>query len=200
MSNPPPTPIETVTKETSRRISRLNAIYSTALELRNFEIQNLNTRNSFILTINVGLFAYAAGKDLIVLPLFGIAVSLLQIHMAAGAKFWQEIWEMKLFAVERDLHQVYESENAGNEAYDPFVHLFTPNPERLPRPLDDYSPRELHQAYEQELKQSLVERLGTASPANYLITRKFLVGRTPIYWGMLILTFWICLFLVAVWK
>ena len=35
MSNPPPTPIETVTKETSRRISRLNAIYSTALELRN---------------------------------------------------------------------------------------------------------------------------------------------------------------------
>lgn len=194
MTSQPVTP-EQATQETSRRIKRLNAIYANVLELRNFETQNLNVRNSFILTINVGLFAYAAGKDLIVLPLFGMAVSLLQIHMAAGAKFWQEAWEGKLFDVERELYKIYCEENRHHPNADPFIHLFTPDP-ALDNGIDleRGQAAELSYCQEMQMKRRVTNRMRKRSPVSWLISRKYSVSRTPIYLGILIAVFWALLF------
>lgn len=191
-------PAEPATQDTSRRIRRLNAIYANVLELRNFETQNLNVRNSFILTINVGLFAYAAGKDLLVLPLFGMAVSLLQIHMAAGAKFWQEAWEGKLFDVERELYKIYREENRHHPDADPFVHLFTPDP-ALDAGIDLKHGEAARLAHSQEIqmKRRVISHMHQRSPVSWLIARKYSVGRTPIYLGILIALFWALLFVQA---
>lgn len=178
----------TYTKKTSYRINRMNSIFDTVLSLRNFEIQNLGARNSFILTVNVALFAYAINtnnKESFLLPIFGFFVSCLQVHMAAGAKFWQEAWEIKLSQIERELYRVYKRENISNKS-DPFIHLFT----SLEKEKKEFQP---HKSHEKEMRNLVIDKIGDNFIVPYLITRKFSVSRTPIYLGLCILCFWVIL-------
>ncbi len=183
------------TRETSIRIKRLDAIYGRVLELRNFEIQNLNTRNTFISAVNIGLFAFSVGRetDVLWLTLLGIAVSILQIQMAAGAKYWQDVWEHKLSDTERKLYQIYVDENKLNPNPDPFIHLFTP--ERM----DGYANnetinREFYKRQEDEIYKIMKGKLRADCWVNNIILKKHSVSRTPIYLGMVMAGFWMLLF------
>ena len=59
------------TRESSERIKRLDAIYGRVLELRNFEIQNLNTRNTFILAINLAFIVFSWAYYFVVANWYG---------------------------------------------------------------------------------------------------------------------------------
>lgn len=167
------------TRESSERIKRLDAIYGRVLELRNFEIQNLNTRNTFIWAVNTALFAYAAEQTVknCLLPILGMIVSILQIGMAAGAKFWQEVWEIKLEEVETELYKVYQDENSNNPR-DKFIHLFTVD--RLSWDLD----------HEQELKKLVRTKVDQGDFINRIVLEKFSVSKIPIWLGIVMLIFW----------
>ncbi len=167
------------TRESSERIKRLDAIYGKVLELRNFEIRNLNTRNTFIWAINTALFAYTANQEATnyLLPILGMTVSILQIGMAAGAKFWQEVWEIKLEEVEIELYKVYQDENSGNPK-DKFIHLFTVD--RLSWDLD----------HEQELKKLVRTKVDQGDFINRIVSEKFSVSKIPIWLGIIMLIFW----------
>lgn len=104
-----------------KQIKRMSKIYEKTLDLRNFEIQNLTTRNNFILAVNTALFTYASREKSIYILSLGIVISILQIRMAAGAKLWQEFWEDKLSEMELMLSSVYKGEVFKD---DDFIHLF----------------------------------------------------------------------------
>jgi hypothetical protein len=186
--------------DNSLRIKRLDTIYGRVLGLRNFEIQNLNTRNSFISAANIGLFAFAARQTDTswLLALLGIFVSGLQIQMAAGAKYWQEVWEHKLADMERKLYQVYTDENKLNSSpshkFDPFVHLFTPEK------MDGYTNNEtinseFYERQEDEIYKIMKGKLQADCWVNSIILKKYSVSRTPIYLGMVMAGFWVLLLL-----
>ena len=184
----------------SLRIKRLDAIYGRVLEVRNFEIQNLNTRNTFISAANIGFFAFAAKQTeaSYLLIIFGFVVSFLQTQMAAGAKYWQEVWEHKLSDTERKLYQIYIDENKSNPTPDPFIHLFTPEN------MDGYANNEVindefYERQRHEIREIMREKLQTNSLfnkfLNKIIFKKYSVSRTPIYLGVVMMVFWSFLFL-----
>lgn len=180
----------------SLRIKRLDAIYGRVLELRNFEIQNLNTRNTFISAANIGLFAFTVehAEASCLLAILGFMVSFLQTQMAAGAKYWQEVWEHKLSDTERKLYQIYIEENKLNPDPDPFIHLFTPEN------MIDYENNEIIDSkfYEQqnrEVHEIMKRKLQTNSLIDKFILKKYSVSRTPIYLGIIMMFFWGFLFL-----
>ena len=183
------------TRENSDRIKRLDAIYGRVLELRNFEIQNLNTRNTFISAANIGLFAFSVGQEtdvLWLLALLGIFVSGLQIQMAAGAKYWQEVWEYKLADTERKLYQIYMDENKPNLDSDPFIHLFTPEE------MGNYANNEtidskFYERQKDEIHEMMKGKLQADCWVNSIILKKYSVSRTPIYLGMVMAGFWVLL-------
>lgn len=191
------------TRESSERIKRLDAIYGRVLELRNFEIQNLNTRNTFILAINLALLAYVVDKkiDGILLPFLGLIISLLQIGMAAGAKFWQEVWEIKLGEVERELYKVYQEENR-NSPQDNFIYLFSHEElwsnEIFSNILKQKVKNRLNQnQYSNNLnKNCIIKGFNLRNQViNCLVWQKFSVSRIPIYIGIIISILWIVLLL-----
>lgn len=191
------------TRETSIRIKRLDAIYGRVLELRNFEIQNLNTRNTFISAANLGLFAFAGQQTDAswLLALLGIFVSFLQILMAAGAKYWQEVWEHKLSDTERKLYQIYVDENKLNPNPDPFIHLFTPeqmynyaNNETIDSQFYKFQRDETH-----EIMKSKLQTNGYFNNLiKIVILFKFSVSRAPIYLGMGMMMAWLVLLFQAI--
>lgn len=189
------------TRESSERIKRLDAIYARVLELRNFEIQNLNTRNTFILAINLALLAYVVDKkiDGILLPILGLIISLLQIGMAAGAKFWQEVWEIKLGEVERELYKVYQEENR-NSPQDNFIHLFSHEELEGDKVFSNILKQKVKNRLNQNQyrdnlnKNCIIKVLNLRNKVlNFLVWQKFSVSRIPIYIGIIISISWIVL-------
>lgn len=93
---------------------RLFDLYRTALAARDFEIAQLTHRNNFLMVFQGVMFAglaQASGGDAVIpvvafmICLTGLTVALLQIGMAAGAKFWKERWEAVLEQAERRLRR-----------------------------------------------------------------------------------------------
>jgi len=90
-------------------IEALKSLFKIALSTRDFEITQLVQRNNFFMIFQGVLFAgvmqSSHTKPLISLLvcLVGFMVSLYQVGMASGAKFWQEYWEEALKEVERKL-------------------------------------------------------------------------------------------------
>ncbi len=90
-------------------ISALKALFKTTLETRNFEIAMLVQRNNFFMIFQgvllAGLMQSSHAKPIVsfMVCLAGFFVSIFQVQMAAGAKFWQEYWEQALSEVEKKL-------------------------------------------------------------------------------------------------
>ncbi len=90
----------------------LEAVYKIAMSERQFEITQLVQRNNFFMIFQGVLLAgliQAAGNGKIIpiislmLVLAGLLTAIWQIGMAAGAKFWQERWELAVNKIESDL-------------------------------------------------------------------------------------------------
>lgn len=172
------------------------AIYTLSIELRNFEISQLVQRNNFFMIFQGVLFAgicQSAGQLPIVsfiICVVGLLVSLFQAGMAAGAKYWQEHWEINCkksegFMVELlQKHRVYRYLNDKLDIQMPpaidekllrrkgLVHLFQDNSNK------------------EDIKKSVWAGRPWAPLTNLLILCRFSSSRIPIYVGMALAFAW----------
>ncbi|WP_295909653.1 hypothetical protein [uncultured Xanthomonas sp.] len=150
-------------------------LYLQCIEIRNFEISNLVTRNNFFMIFQGVLIAgvlqssdKAPPMVLLCASLCGLLVSTFQTMMASGAKFWQDAWEHHLDLSERRLQRVMVLSDPDRR----FYRLFARDPEQTKSLL--------------KLKRKC---RGERSWTNFLVQR-FSVSKAPIYAGLAFMGFW----------
>lgn len=168
-------------KTSAEHLSELKAVYKLAIETRNFEIQQLINRNNFFMLFQgvllAAVFSNQASKPFVefVICFTGIIISWHQVGVAAGAKYWQEWWELKTSEIEKEL-----KETLGNKG---FISLFN---------LD-------HSEQEDQRPKVLVKinkHTGfMESMISALILKKYSVSRVPIRSGLILMITWLVLFL-----
>lgn len=156
----------------------LKDAYCIAIAARNLEISQLVQRNNFFMVVQGVLLAgviQASGNGKIshvvafLVCFAGLSVSVLQIFMAAGAKFWQERWE----------HAVETAE----------VKLF-PNTETA-------SNTELFRVFSSstEATNAIVEKRMKGKHLGWLVTCRFSPSRLPIHTALVFAVIWLLLWL-----
>lgn len=158
----------------------LKRLFQIALETRNFEISQLVQRNNFFMIFQgvllAGLVQSSHTKPVVsfLVCLAGLMVSLYQVQMAAGAKFWQEYWEAALQRIEMALVAHLSRPDAGRAK---IFHLFHE---------DDH-------VYRQMVNDRLVGKgLGITRA---LVMKRFSVSRVPIYVAVTLAAVWVLLLL-----
>lgn len=105
-------PVEPPTSATPPETLTLRMLYDIARSERTFEISQIVQRNNFVMIFQGVLFAgfmqASSNKDFPSLIAFvvcavGVLTGLAQYWMAAGAKFWQERWEIEVERIESKL-------------------------------------------------------------------------------------------------
>lgn len=154
-----------------------------ALDLRNFEINQLAQRNNFFMIFQGVLLAGVLQSDARI-PVIsflaccaGLFVSLFQTGMAAGAKYWQDRWEYEVKRAER----IMLREIAADPHRRLRVRMF---------PRDTLS-------INKRMVARLLHRNGR-SVFNRLIILKPSVSRIPIYTGVVLSFIWLLLLLCTV--
>ena len=93
-------------KENSDDLDAIKSLFAIILEIRNFEISQLVQRNNFFMIFQGVLFAgivqSAHSKPVVsfLVCVAGFIVSVFQVGMASGAKFWQDYWQGVLQKIE----------------------------------------------------------------------------------------------------
>ncbi|MBY0475045.1 MAG: hypothetical protein K2Q13_08295 [Nitrosomonas sp.] len=155
-------------KEKNKKIND----FEIAMRMRDFEIGQLTNRNNFFMIFQGVLFAGMLQSDHTI-PIISfmacvvvLVVSLFQVGVASGAKFWQEYWEQMLSEYEKGMrngHPVLFHEDSCK--------------------------------YSKTVKDRLQKR-GIFGLVSKLIMSRFSVSRIPIYvgiglsiiWGLLLLS------------
>ncbi len=157
-------------KEKSKNIND----FEIAMRMRDFEIGQLTNRNNFFMIFQGVLFAgmLQSGHDTPIISfmacLVGLVVSLFQVGVASGAKFWQEYWEQMLVKYETEMK--HESPT-----------LFHEN-------IPEYK----------KIVKSRMENGKVCYPLQCLILIKFSVSRIPIYVGLVLSIIWVVLLLSTI--
>jgi hypothetical protein len=160
----------------------LKRLFQIALETRNFEISQLVQRNNFFMIFQGVLFAglvqSSHSKPVVsfLVCLAGLMVSLYQVQMAAGAKFWQEYWEAALQRIEEELVKHLSSPAARRAK---IFHLF----------------HEDEHVYLQMVKDRLNGK--GVGLTRMLVMKRFSVSRVPIYVALTLAGIWLLLLLCA---
>lgn len=158
------------TQDDSKAKQRTN--FNIALRMRDFEITQLSQRNNFFMIFQGVLFAGLVQschtKPIVsfMVCLAGFFVSIFQIAMASGAKFWQEYWEQMLSKYE--------------------VQLRSPSPPELFH--------EDNGEYAQIVSKRMNTR-GLCGVTKWLVMQRFSVSRIPIYVGITLSLIWAFLIL-----
>lgn len=170
---------------TESEIEELDAakrVYERCIEIRNFEISQLTTRNNFLMIFQGVLFAglvQSAGVFPIVTfmaCLTGVIVSWNQTKIAAVAKYWQEHWEGELKGSEKRLLKLLE----GKAGWVP-VRLFSQK--------------------QTDIRHAVGKRLEdgkTSMCMKWIILRKFSVSKVPIELGIALIIVWMTLLICTV--
>lgn len=169
------------------KISELKAVYKLAVETRNFEISQLINRNNFFMLFQgvllAAVFSNQAPKPIVefIICFSGIIISGHQIKVAAGAKYWQEWWELKTSEIENKLKDTIGKDN--------FIPLFSLNAET------DEEKEEMKKFKEKVIKKiNKPESKFLEIDYNKIITTKYSVSRVPIYTGFVLMLTWVALF------
>jgi hypothetical protein len=162
------------------KISELKAVYKLAIETRNFEITQLINRNNFFMLFQgvllAAVFSNQAPKPIVefIICFSGIIISGHQIKVAAGAKYWQEWWELKTSEIEDELKKSIGNDN--------FIPLFS---------LDNDETKSFREKVVAKIESSQNKFL--ENDYNKIIKTKFSVSRVPIYTGFVLMLTWIAL-------
>ncbi len=151
----------------------ISKVYEQAIRSREFEISQLVQRNNFYMIFQGVLmagFMQALSNNLPVIASFlacltGALIAVLQIGMAAGAKFWQERWEHAVEAAEKKLLEYVVKDSDRADLYE----VFTAG--------DDYIA-------------SVVRNRISNKFMGSLINFRFSPSRLPIYSGIVFLLIW----------
>ena len=160
----------------SSELESLKSVYKICIETRNFEINQLLQRNNFFMLFQGVLLAAAlqnqASKPYVefIVCLAGVFVSIYQLQMASGAKYWQEWWESRVDHYEGKLRELMQSKPGQ------FFELFA-------TPTSD-----VYKEISGRLNKS-----GRLSLTNILILQSFSVGRAPIKVSLVLLVAWLLL-------
>lgn len=173
-------------------IDSTKRIYEQVLEIRNFEIKELVQRNNFFMIFQGVLLASALQSNhsniyySLAIFIAGAGISYLQMRVAAGAKYWQENWEVRLKETEAKLLDLLESENKQ-------LQLNFPN-ENVKRN-HFYS---LFQGVTDQENEKIRASLETKyNFSNWLIMQKPSVSRMPIFVSLWLLIIWTALILFS---
>jgi len=108
----------------------LQNLYDIARKERTFEITQLVQRNNFVMIFQGVLFAgylqASANKDLpqkvaFIVCIVGLCTALAQYWLAAGAKFWQERWEIEVERIERKLEVMWTEDQQRSQWFPLFT-------------------------------------------------------------------------------
>ena len=95
-------------------IKELKAVYERSIATRDFEIQQLQNRNNYFIIFQgvmlSGVLMASASKPIVefFICLFCFLFSIYQTNIAAGAKYWQEYWELKTSKSEKVLREKFD--------------------------------------------------------------------------------------------
>ena len=98
-----------------KEIKELKAVYARSIATRDFEITQLQNRNNYFIIFQgvmlSGVLTASASKPFVefIVCLFCIIFSIYQTNIAAGAKYWQEYWELKTSNSEKKLREKFDS-------------------------------------------------------------------------------------------
>lgn len=164
------------------KISELKAVYKLAIETRNFEITQLINRNNFFMLFQgvllAAVFSNQAPKPIVefIICFSGIFISGHQIKVAAGAKYWQEWWELKTSEIEDKLKETIGKDN--------FIPLFS-----LEKGEETEKFKKKVRAKIEKPESKFLE-----IDFNNIIITKYSVSRVPVYTGFILMLTWIALF------
>lgn len=167
-------------------IEALKSLFKIALATRDFEITQLVQRNNFFMIFQGVLFAgvmqSAHTKPLVSLLvcLVGLAVSLFQVGMASGAKFWQEYWEEVLREVEKKL----------------LLRLCGPESQRGFLLALFHDDRKIYRKI--VFRRLSIHKSSFFSMSSWLIMKQFSVSRIPIYVGLTLAIVWLMMIVAIV--
>ncbi|WP_278414020.1 hypothetical protein [Stutzerimonas kunmingensis] len=162
--------------EKDERLESLKSLYEISISTRNFEIGQLIHRNNFFMLFQGVLLASVIQAENsrpfveFVICVAGLCVSIYQMQMASGAKFWQEWWESRVEYFETLLCERLKA------SCDADVHeLFTV-------PLKDVT-------------QDVAARISLSkqSVTNSLMLARYSVGRAPMKVSVALIFTWIAL-------
>lgn len=181
------------------------------LRLREFEISQLTQRNNFFMIFQGVLIAglvqshgMAAPLITFSMSLLGVAISLLQIGMAGGAKYWQSRWEASTRSSEIEL--VLALLKQGKLAVQTFTHDSTLLTENEQNKIKEWNDR--HSDSDDQIKDDIdfIDKVVTADihasrrqgfrryadwwVRKFAIAPKWSVSRIPIWVGATLLAFW----------
>ena len=160
----------------SAELESIKSVYKICIEIRNFEINQLIQRNNFFMLFQGVLLAAAlqnqASKPFVelVVCLAGVFVSIYQLQMASGAKYWQEWWESRVDHYEGALRRLKQSESEN------FFELFATSKEDVYREIA-----------------GRLRKSRWFSLTDMLILSSFSVGRAPIKVSLVLLLSWVTL-------
>ena len=163
-------------KEETPEIISLKAVYEVSVNARDFEISQLIQRNNFFMLFQGVLLASVMQAENsrpfveLVICITGLLVSIYQIQMASGAKFWQEWWESRVDHFEKLLCEKLKTET--------------------------YEPHQLFSIPPGKAKEIVAAKLASGKTrflTNPLILSSFSVGRAPIKVGIVLAFAWLVL-------
>ncbi|KPZ59633.1 hypothetical protein AN391_00971 [Pseudoalteromonas sp. P1-13-1a] len=167
-------------------VDALKALFKIALEKRDFEITQLVQRNNFFMIFQGVLFAGVMQSShtkpvvTLLVCIAGLLISLFQVGMASGAKFWQEYWEEALKKIEgRLLLHIHRTDDSRREIWSLF-HDRTAI-------YDEIVNRRLHS-----------HNKSFMSITSWLVAKRFSVSRIPIYVGLSLSIIWAVMVFIAV--
>lgn len=171
------------------KLNRLQAVYKIAMQNREFEISQLIQRNNFFMLFQgvflAAVFQNQASKPYIEfwLSLLGIFMSFYQAQVAAGAKYWQEYWEVRLGEIEKRLEAAMRERKGGDFFFEP---LFSEKAKLL------------------DIERKVKKKTKTKYPGclsrfpTWFMLKKPSVSRVPIVVGITLLIFWLGLFIQTI--
>lgn len=163
-------------KEERIEVRSLKSVYEISIAARDFEINQLIQRNNFFMLFQGVLLASIMQAENsrpfveLVICVTGFLVSIYQIQMAGGAKFWQEWWESRVENFENLLCEELRKDGA--------------------------DPHKLFSVPAAEVKNIVGGRLSSGTSkflTNPLVLGHFSVGRAPIKVGVVLAVTWIVL-------
>lgn len=166
---------------TENDVHTLKSLYEISIETRNFEINQLIQRNNFFMLFQGVLLSAVMQTETskpyveVIICITGFIVSIYQLQMASGAKYWQEWWESRVDYFEEQLcSKIKQCED--REAHQ----LFT------------VKSKDVHDIVKSRLTSHKKKAF-----TNLLILGGFSVGRAPIKVSFCLIFTWIALFLTT---
>lgn len=196
---------ETAVKIAVSDLQAWKRIFELCVELRNFEITQLVQRNNFFMIFQgvllAGICQSAAQIPIVsfMICLVGLFVSIYQVGMAAGAKYWQVHWEVNTRKAESRMTKTIQIHGEiGDEIKKQGIEIDPVLASQLESRLFLIHLFQDNSGASKEIKEELDGGKWKRRIVNRLIMSKFSASRIPIYVGCFLAFSWFVLLMCTI--